>query len=178
MKVVRGDFVQNYISCHDDEAAQLILDELVKAFMLFPRASNDILKTTDFNAEQLAIKAAQGISSEQAVKLTKLLFLVNKRDDQTGVFETHSKRANWSVRHLFSFFGHYFDDNRREIEHISRDVQEVIHDKDAGKSMAAHLYDYAAFGGEEGVKTMPSNNRSKLLLLSVAGLTIYALSRR
>lgn len=178
MKVVRGDFVHNYIHCHDDEAAKLIYDELVKAFMLFPRASNDILKSKDFNAEQLAIRAAQGVNAEQALKLTKLLFLVNKRDEKTGVFETHSKRSNWSVRHLFSYYGHYFDEHTREIEHISHDVQEVIHDKDAAMQMAAHLYDYAAFGGDENVKTMPSKGAGALLLLGFAGITIYALTRK
>ena len=177
MKVVRGDFLHNYLNCDDSEAAQLVYDELVKAFMLFRRAANDILKSEGLNAEELAMRASEGVNAEQAVKLTKLLFLVNMRG-KNGAFELHGQKDNWSVRHLFSHYGSYFDDYQQDIKHISHDVHQLLLDSNAAVSMTAHLYDYAAFGGSDEPIHSPTTGFSGLLLLGFLGLTAYALTRQ
>ena len=47
MKLVNHDFVQNYLAFSDNERADVLLQELSKAIMMFPKAILDIFKNED-----------------------------------------------------------------------------------------------------------------------------------
>lgn len=149
MKAVRADLVENLNAAHDEDGTSLLLDELTKAFLLFPKASNDILGTRDLEPKDLAIKAHKNGDSKIYERLTKLMLLVNKRDSETGQFEATGDLQGYSMRNLFSRNSAYFDSEKENIEVISESLTEVMRNPSCASDISKNVDDYANFDGKK-----------------------------
>jgi len=149
MKAVRADLVDNLNAAHDEDGTGLLLDELTKAFLLFPKASNDILGTRDLDPKDLAHKAHKNGDTKICERLTKLMLLVNKRDSETGQFEATGELQGYSMRNLFSRNSTYFDSEKENIEAIADSLSEVLRNPSSAVDIGKNVDDYANFDGKK-----------------------------
>ena len=152
MKAVRADLIENLNAAHDEDGTGLLLDELTKAFLLFPKASNDILGTRDLDPKDLAWKAQKNGDAKMFERLTKLMLLVNKRDMETGQFEATGELQGYSMRNLFSRNASYFDSEKENIEVISESLVEVMKNPSCVADISKNIDDYANFDGNQDSK--------------------------
>jgi len=170
MKAVRADFIEN-LENESEDASGLLFDELTKAFLLFPKASNDIFGTQALSAEDLAHKA-QGTTDPKVInRLTKLMLLVNKRDEE-GNFEANKEMENYSMRNLFSRNASYFDTQQANIGAISDMLSECLKFPDSSQSIVQNVYDYANFAGG-GSKEKKNKTLLVFVFLGLAGIAGY-----
>lgn len=176
MKILRADFIENYANCDESDAGYILIDELTKALMLFPRAANDIFGTEGKDPMDLAEIACNGVNQKQAERLVKLMLLVNRRQDEESFVEVVSME-NDSMRSLFSKNGDLFDENKENIKAISSDLQSVLTDSDCLATIHSCVYDYANFGGDE------SGKKSKTglwvaLAVALGGVAYYFIRKK
>lgn len=174
MKAVRADFLENMSNFNDEDSTGLLLDELTKAFLLFPKASNDILGTHDLEPRDLAQKAHKAQDHKVHERLTKLMLLVNKRDSETGQFENNGDLQDYSMRNLFSRNADFFDQEQENIAAISEQLGECLKSPVSSESIVRNVAEYASFDGNEKGKNKKWMLYAGIgLVLAVGGYFIY-----
>ena len=175
MKILRADFIENYVNADEMDAGYILLDEFTKSLMLFPRAANDILGVKDKAPMELAEIASSGVNPKQAERLVKLMLLVNRRTDEQD-FADVTEMERDSLRSLLSKNGAYFDENKEDIATLAGDLQSVLTDPNFLVEANQMATDYANFGGEDEKKS-----RKWLYIggaIAVLGLTAFLILRK
>ena len=97
------------------------------------------------------------------------MLLVNKRDDETGQFESTGELQNHSMRNLFSRNASYFDSEKENIESIAQSLTNVMMSPDSAVSIGKYVDDYNNFDGDK------KKGSKKMVLIVVALLAVGAL---
>ena len=89
MILLKHNAIENFASFTKGEKEDLIIQELSKAFMLYPRATADILDTCEIKykslkPKDLALAVEQGRDNLKMLnRIVRLSFLVNRKGDNT-----------------------------------------------------------------------------------------------
>lgn len=176
MKILRADLIENYANADEADAGYILVDELTKALMLFPKAANDIFGTEGKEPMDLAQLACNGLNDKQAKRLVKLMLLVNQRSEGDDFIDV-SNLENASMRSLFSKNGDYFDREAENIEAIAADLKSVVTDENALPTVHEFVTDYANFGGD-GDKPKAKWPLYVAIALAVGGGIFYYIKTR
>jgi len=179
MKLVNHDFVENYLAFSDDERADVLLQELSKAIMMFPKAISDILKNEDVVAESNSshdlLEAIFQNSKNQSLvqKIAKVTMITNM---QIKKFKEESE--NVSYRKLLSDKGDFIKDNDDILKDLSHRLSNMLSQKGYQKHLTLSVNEYLNLDGQQNDVTMnltaPKSSETKkdYTWLVVSGLLI------
>ena len=150
MKLVNHDFVQNYLAFSDNERADVLLQELSKAIMMFPKAILDIFKNEDIvpksNASQDLLEAifenAKNASLIQ--KIAKVTMITNL---QIKKFKEESE--NVSYRKLLSDKGDFIKENDDVLKDLSLRLTKMLSQKGYQKHLTQSVNEYLNLDGQQ-----------------------------
>jgi hypothetical protein len=145
MRLVKHNAIENFSTFTKNEKEDLIIQEMSKAFLLYPQATADILDTCQIeykskspNQFAMAIES-HGENLKMLNRLVRLSFLVNKQGDVQ--MKNHDR--NISYRNLMkheSIFLKKNQDKMKEATLLTRSMmREKMFSKILGKSVEHYL---------------------------------------
>jgi len=180
MKLVNHDFVQNYLAFSDNERADVLLQELSKAIMMFPKAILDIFKNEDIvpksNASQDLLEAIfeNAKNASMIQKIAKVTMITNV---QIKKFKEESE--NVSYRKLLSDKGDFIKENDDVLKDLSSRLTKMLSQKGYQKHLTQSVNEYLNLDGQQNtteVTTPPTTTsvepKKNYTWLVVGGLVI------
>jgi len=175
MRLIKHNAIENFSSFTQNEKEDLLIQEMSKAFLLYPKATTDILDNCGVQYESkepqdlsMAIEK-HGNNLKMLNKLVRLSFLVNRKGDSN--LKGHSR--NISYRDVMKEGKPFLKDYQNEMKEatlITRDMmnQEVF-SQILGKSVKTYLN---MDGGEA-----KSNTKVTEISISNSGIKIQEKSK-
>jgi hypothetical protein len=180
MKLVNHDFVQNYLAFSDNERADVLLQELSKAIMMFPKAILDIFKNEDIapksNSSQDLLEAIfeNAKNASMIQKIAKVTMITNL---QIKKFKEESE--NVSYRKLLSDKGDFIKENDDVLKDLSSRLTKMLSQKGYQKHLTQSVNEYLNLDGQQNtteVTTPPTTTsvepKKNYTWLVVGGLVI------
>lgn len=185
MILVKHNAIENFSTFTKREKEDLLIQEMSKAFLLYPRATADVLDICGIEYKSIkardlteAIEKNSG-NLKMINRVVRISFLVNKKGDVT--LKGHDR--NITFRNLMkegSAFLKNHTDAMKEATLMTRDMmKERMFSKILGKSVTNYLN---LDGATEEVKTEPQiierkfevkKNYTWLIVLAVVGIGAY-----
>jgi hypothetical protein len=150
MKLVNHDFVQNYLAFSDNERADVLLQELSKAIMMFPKAILDIFKNEDIapksNSSQDLLEAIfeNAKNASMIQKIAKVTMITNV---QIKKFKEESE--NVSYRKLLSDKGDFIKENDDVLKDLSSRLTKMLSQKGYQKHLTQSVNEYLNLDGQQ-----------------------------
>lgn len=150
MKLVNHDFVQNYLAFSDSERADVLLQELSKAIMMFPKAILDIFKNEDIvpksNSSQDLLEAIfeNAKNASMIQKIAKVTMITNV---QIKKFKEESE--NVSYRKLLSDKGDFIKENDDILKDLSSRLTKMLSQKGYQKHLTQSVNEYLNLDGQQ-----------------------------
>lgn len=189
MILLKHNAIDNFTTFTKGEKEDLIIQELSKAFMLYPRATADILDTCEIKykslkPKDLALAVEQGRDNLKMLnRIVRLSFLVNRQGDNT--LKNHNRSI--SFRKVMSEGKPFLEKHRDAMKEATLIAREMMKKQIFSKALDKSVDVYAALDGgvmpthgEEKerprVDVVQQKNTSKKLLWIAGGiLTIGAI---
>jgi len=185
MRLIKHNAIENFSSFSEREKQDLLIQEMSKAFLLYPRATADVLDICNVPYESLRAKhLTQAIENNSGNlkminRVVRISFLVNKQGDVT--LKDHDRMVTYrNLMKKGSGFLKNHSDSMKEATLVTRDMmKEKLFSKILGKS----VNNYLNLDGEktETETVMPPNentsekkkNYTLLVVLGVIGLGAF-----
>lgn len=180
MKLVNHDFVQNYLAFSDNERVDVLLQELSKAIMMFPKAILDIFKNEDItpkgNTSNDLLEAIFENSKNASMiqKIAKVTMITNM---QIKKFKEESE--NVSYRKLLSDKGDFIKENDDVLKDLSLRLTKMLSQKGYQKHLTQSVNEYLNLDGQQNTTenvTLPTTTsvepKKNYTWLVVGGLVI------
>jgi len=145
MRLLKHNAIENFDSFSKREKEDLLIQEMSKAFLLYPRATADVLDISGVKYKSLKAKdlteSIEGNSGNLKMinRVIRISFLVNKKGDVT--LENHDR--NISYRNLMkqgSSFLKNHTDSMKEATLLTREMmKQKVFSKILGKSVTNYL---------------------------------------
>jgi hypothetical protein len=186
MRLIKHNAIENFSSFSEREKQDLLIQEMSKAFLLYPRATADVLDICNVPYESLRAKQlTQAIENNSGNlkminRVVRISFLVNKQGD--GTLKDHDRMVTYrNLMKKGSGFLKNHSDSMKEATLVTRDMmKEKIFSKILGKSVNNYLNLDGEKPQEEVVtpqnenKSENKNNYTWLVVLGVIGLGALA----
>jgi hypothetical protein len=159
MILLKHNAIDNFTTFTKGEKEDLIIQELSKAFMLYPRATADILDTCEIKykslkPKDLALAVEQGRDNLKMLnRIVRLSFLVNRQGDNT--LKNHNR--NVSFRRVMSEGKPFLEKHRDAMKEATLIAREMMNKQIFSKALGQSVDAYAALDG--GV--MPTHGEEK-----------------
>ena len=159
MKLVNHDFVENYLAFSDDERADVLLQELSKAIMMFPKAISDVLRnekvvTSSESANDLLNAIFDNAKNKSLIeKIAKVVMITNV---QIKKFKEDSE--NVSYRKLLSDKGDFIKDNDDILKDLTSRLTKMLSQKGYQKHLTQSVNEYLNLDGQPNKITNVVNN--------------------
>jgi hypothetical protein len=159
MILVKHDAIENFASFTIGEKKDLIIQELSKAFMLYPKATADILDTCgikykSLKARDLALAVEQGRDDLKMLnRIVRLSFLVNRNGDNK--LKNHNR--NVTFRKVMSEGKSFIEKHKDSMKEAVQITREMMKDHVFSKALNTSVDTYAALDGD----VMPQHNVEK-----------------
>lgn len=194
MILLKHNAIDNFASFTRQEKEDLIIQELSKAFMLYPKATADILDTCSITykslkAKDLAYAVEKGHDNLKMLnRIVRLSFLVNRQGDNN--LKNHNRSI--SFRSVMRDGKPFLEKNREVMKEATLVARDMMRDGIFTKILGQSVDTYAALDGgkipshdEERIRVQEqskgSSNKSWLWILvsvvSIGGL-MYWLKKR
>jgi hypothetical protein len=183
MRYIKHNAIENFNQSSPQEKANLLVEEMSKAYMLYPQAVADILDSTNIkykskHPEDLAeaVKANSG-NLKMLNRVVRLSYLVNK--DNNGTSKEHNRNSSYRdlMREGKSFLKNY-PNQLKESTLIARDMmKEDLYSKVLNKTMS----NYLNMDGQEQKKLEPPQSITPYVvvgLLLVGAFLLYQKSKK
>lgn len=180
MKLVNHDFVQNYLAFSDNERADVLLQELSKAIMMFPKAILDIFKNEDITPKRNTsndLLEAIFENSKNASMIQKIAKVTMITNMQIKKFKEESE--NVSYRKLLSDKGDFIKENDDVLKDLSLRLTKMLSQKGYQKHLTQSVNEYLNLDGQQNtteVVTPPTTTsvepKKNYTWLVVGGLVI------
>jgi hypothetical protein len=185
MRLIKHNAIDNFSSFSEREKQDLLIQEMSKAFLLYPRATADVLDICNVPYESLRAKhLTQAIENNSGNlkminRVVRISFLVNKQGDVT--LKDHDRMVTYrNLMKKGSGFLKNHSDSMKEATLVTRDMmKEKLFSKILGKS----VNNYLNLDGEKTeieTVTPPNENTSEkkknytlLVVLGVIGLGAF-----
>lgn len=160
MILLKHNAIENFSSFTRREKEDLIVQELSKAFMLYPRAAADILDTCSIpyqstNPKDLAEAIEKGHDDLKMLnRIVRLSFLVNRQGDNT--LENH--RRNIRFRSVMREGKSFLETHREVMKEATLIARDMMRNGMFTKSLSQSVHAYAALDGSG---TIPSHNEER-----------------
>ena len=162
MKIVKHDFVENYLAFSDDERQDILLQEISKAIMMFPNAIKDILVTEKITPKGNSPKDlldAIVTNSENlslANKLAKVSMVTN--------MELQKNKGNdkdISYRKLMNDKAEYLKANEDILRDSSYKFRNMLTKKGYQKRLIQSVNEYLNMDGQNTPTPITTNNQTQ-----------------
>lgn len=160
MILLKHNAIENFSSFTKSEKEDLIIQELSKAFMLYPRATADILETcqikyNSLKPNDLALAVEQGRENLKMLnRVVRLAFLVNRKGNNS--MKGHNR--NISFRKVMSEGRAFLDNNKDAMKEATLIARDMMKNKIFSKHLTKSVTAYAALDGGE---VLPSYSEQK-----------------
>jgi hypothetical protein len=150
MKLVNHDFVENYLAFSDNERADVLLQELSKAIMMFPKSISDVLRnekvvTSSESANDLLIAIFDNAKNKSLIeKIAKVVMITNV---QIKKFKEDSE--NVSYRKLLSDKGDFIKENDDILKDLSSRLTKMLSQKGYQKHLTQSVNEYLNLDGQQ-----------------------------
>jgi len=162
MKIVKHDFVENYLAFSDDERQDILLQEISKAIMMFPNAIKDILVTEKITPKSnnpkdlLDAIVTHSESPSLANKLAKVSMVTN--------MELQKNKGNdkdISYRKLMNDKAEYLKANEDILRDSSYKFRNMLTKKGYQKRLIQSVNEYLNMDGQNTSPAMNTNNQTE-----------------
>lgn len=149
MILLKHNAIDNFTTFTKGEKEDLIIQELSKAFMLYPRATADILDTCEIKykslkPKDLALAVEQGRDNLKMLnRIVRLSFLVNRQGDNT--LKNHNR--NVSFRRVMSEGKAFLEKHRDAMKEATLIAREMMKNQIFSKALDQSVDAYAALDG-------------------------------
>ena len=155
MKIVKHDFVENYLAFSEDERQDILLQEISKAIMMFPNAIKDILATEKINPKSNKPKDLLDaiVSNSQnpslANKLAKISMVTNLH-----LQKSKGSDNDISYRKLMNDKANFLKENEDILKDSAYKFRNMLTKKGYQKRLAQSVNEYLNMDGQN---TQPIN---------------------
>jgi hypothetical protein len=162
MKIVKHDFVENYLAFSDDERQDILLQEISKAIMMFPNAIKDILVTEKITPKGNSPKdlldaiVTNSESPSLANKLAKVSMVTN--------MELQKNKGNdkdISYRKLMNDKAEYLKANEDILRDSSYKFRNMLTKKGYQKRLIQSVNEYLNMDGQNTPTPITTNNQTQ-----------------
>lgn len=161
MKIVKHDFVENYLSFSEDERQDVLLQEVSKAIMMFPNAIKDILTnekiTPKTNKPNDLLDAIVSNSSNYSLmtKLAKISMVTNMElQKNKGVDK------DISYRKLMNDKSEFLKANEDILKDSVFKFKNMLHQKGYQKKLAQSVNEYLNMDGQNSNQVNMNTNQT------------------
>jgi hypothetical protein len=161
MKIVKHDFVENYLSFSEDERQDVLLQEVSKAIMMFPNAIKDILTnekiTPKTNKPNDLLDAIVSNSSNYSLmtKLAKISMVTNMElQKNKGVDK------DISYRRLMNDKSEFLKANEDILKDSVIKFKNMLHQKGYQKKLAQSVNEYLNMDGQNSNQVNMNTNQT------------------
>jgi hypothetical protein len=161
MKIVKHDFVENYLSFSEDERQDVLLQEVSKAIMMFPNAIKDILTnekiTPKTNKPNDLLDAIVSNSSNYSLmtKLAKISMVTNMElQKNKGVDK------DISYRKLMNDKSEFLKANEDILKDSVIKFKNMLHQKGYQKKLAQSVNEYLNMDGQNSNQVNMNTNQT------------------
>jgi hypothetical protein len=161
MKIVKHDFVENYLSFSEDERQDVLLQEVSKAIMMFPNAIKDILTnekiTPKTNKPNDLLDAIVSNSSNYSLmtKLAKISMVTNMElQKNKGVDK------DISYRKLMNDKSEFLKANEDILKDSVFKFKNMLHQKGYQKKLAQSVNEYLNMDGQNSNQVDMNTNQT------------------
>jgi hypothetical protein len=182
MRLVKHNAIDNFSSFTKSEKEDLIIQEMSKAFLLYPQATADILDTCQIeykskspNEFSMAIET-HGENLKMLNRLVRLSFLVNKQGDVN--MKNHDR--NISYRNLMKHQAIFLKKNQDKMKDATLLTRTMMREKIFSKILGKSVEYYLNMDGngenskEKQVIVEQSHQKSYTWIWVLGGLSIGA----
>lgn len=177
MKIIKHDFVENYLSFSDDERQDILLQEISKAIMMFPNAIKDILTnekiTPKSNKPNDLLDAIMSNASnyDLMTKLAKISMVTNME-----LQKSKGADKDISYRKLMNDKADFIKENDDILKDSVRKFRSMLHQKGYQKKLAQSVNEYLNMDGQNTNTTpMNTNQTNTTTTTTKPGLTANTL---
>ena len=151
MRLVKHNAIENFSAFSKREKEDLIIQELSKAFMLYPRATADILDTCkikyqSISPKDLALAVEQKSRNLKMInRIVRISFLVNKKGDV--VMSNHNREI--SYRNLMRGGSSFVSEHKEEMKEAALIARDMMEEKFFSKALGKSVTYYLNMDGEQ-----------------------------
>lgn len=192
MKIVKHDFVENYLSFSEDERQDILLQEISKAIMMFPNAIKDILTNEKITPKSnkpndlLNAIVSNGSNYDLMTKLAKISMVTNLE-----LQKNKGSDKDISYRKLMNDKSEFFKENDDILKDSVRKFRNMLPQKGYQKKLAQSVNEYLNMDGQNTNSTPMNTNQTNsntpttkpgftpntLLLLAIVGVVAIVLTK-
>ena len=149
MKIVKHDFVENYLSFSEDERQDILLQEISKAIMMFPNAIKDILTNEKITPKSnkpndlLDAIVSNASNYDLMTKLAKISMVTNLE-----LQKNKGSDKDISYRKLMNDKSQFFKENEDILKDSVRKFRSMLHQKGYQKKLAQSVNEYLNMDGQ------------------------------
>lgn len=149
MILLKHNAIENFASFTRQEKEDLIIQELSKAFMLYPRATADILDTCSITYKSLKLKdlafaVQKGHDNLKMLnRIVRLSFLVNRQGDNN--LKNHSRSV--SFRSVMRDGKPFLEENREVMKEATLIARDMMRNGVFTQVLGKNIDAYAALDG-------------------------------
>jgi len=152
MILLKHNAIDNFTTFTKSEKEDLIIQELSKAFMLYPRATADVLDTCEIEyksikPKDLALAVEEGRDNLKMLnRIVRLSFLVNRNGNNT--LKNHNR--NISFRKVMIDGKPFLEKHRETMKEATLIAREMMKNSVFSKNLERSVKSYTSLdGGEE-----------------------------
>jgi len=151
MKLIKHNAIENFSTFNKHEKEDLIIQELSKAFLLYPRATADILDTCgikykSIRSQDLALAVESNANNLKMInRIVRLAFLVN----QKGETKLKAHDRNISYRNVMRTGKTFLDSNKENMKEATLLTRDMMKEKIFSKILKKQVEQYENLDGEE-----------------------------
>ena len=163
MKLIKHNAIENFSTFNKYEKEDLIIQELSKAFLLYPRATADILDTCgikykSIKSQDLALAVESNANNLKMInRIVRLAFLVN----QKGETKLKAHDRNISYRNVMRTGKSFLDSNKENMKEATLLTRDMMKQKIFSKILKKQVEQYENLDGEEQQKIITEKNDSQ-----------------
>jgi hypothetical protein len=186
MKLVKHNVIENYVAFSDDERVEIILQEMSKSLMMFPKAITEIFDTCKIKYSNSSAKELRKIIEQNSSdlkmlnKIVKLSLITNDELQKAKGKDATDK----TYRQLMSGRDDFFKENQDIVQDAVLKLRELLKSKQSDK-FAKEVNEYLNMDGENfddgfksSIDSSPSDVLKKILIIGVIIGGIYYLTKK
>ena len=176
MKLIKHNAIENFNSFSIQEKEDLLIQEMSKSFIIFPRAIADVLDQCKIEYKSIKpsdlSRAIESNADDLKMinRIVRISFLVNKSGDNT--FKDHNREL--SYRNLMRSGSKFVKSHQEEMKEATLITRDLMREKIFSKMLGVEVNHYLNLDGSEekinnSVSESPeSSNKSIWMLLGVS----------
>jgi len=176
MKLIKHNAIENFNSFSIQEKEDLLIQEMSKSFIIFPRAIADVLDQCKIEYKSIKpsdlSRAIESNADDLKMinRIVRISFLVNKSGDNT--FKDHNREL--SYRNLMRSGSKFVKSHQEEMKEATLITRDLMREKIFSKMLGVEVNHYLNLDGSEekindSVSESPeSSNKSIWMLLGIS----------